>query len=182
MHDYWKNDSFDYTDLCQQSNGVHLKNMQVSLARRHWKKTEKMIEVWAYAYLCAGTCLCVSVSLCVCTPSCFLSAREVFLGTRAVGIMPGCQRAGGVFQQLLIVQSSLCEASVLREDCTAVGEKGWGGLRLWAGAREERVAETQAVRGAVPEGCCRGGEGHHQGDLGGGLQEADWLQRGSYGD
>ena len=130
-------------------------------------------------YSCAGTCLCVSVSLCACTPTCFLSAREVFLGTRAVGIMPRCQRAGGASQQLLMVQSRVYEASVLGEDCTAVGEKGWGDLRLWAGASEERVVETQAVRGAVPEGCCEGGEGHPHASLGGGLQEAGWLQRGN---
>ena len=40
-------------------------------------------------------------------------------------------------------------------------------------------AETQAVRGAVPEGCCEGGEGHPQASLGGGLQEAGWLQSGN---
>ena len=93
--------------------------------------------------------------------------------------MPGRQRAGDASQQLLIVQSSVSEASVLREDCTAVGEEGWGGLRLWAGASEERVAETQAVRGAIPEGCCEGGEGHPQASLRGGLQAAGWLQRGN---
>lgn len=64
--------------------------------------------------------------------------------------MPGCQRAGGASQQLLMVQSSVYEASVLREDCTAVGEKGWGDLRLWAGASEERVGRDPGGQGGCP--------------------------------
>ena len=59
------------------------------------------------------------------------------------------------------------------------GRQGRPRGRRRAGASEERVAETQAVRGAIPEGCCEGGEGHPQASLRGGLQEAGWLQRGN---